>query len=94
MTRISLLLSLSLLLGCAPMPEIGPLPAANQAAPALLPLNDVLAQVPEARLSASGGEALAARAARLQNRARLMKGAVHDPATRSRLAAAVAAGRA
>ncbi len=76
------------------MPDIGPLPDASAAAPSLLPMDQVLAQAPSGRISASTGEALAARAARLKNRARLMQGPVHDPATRERLANAIAAGKA
>lgn len=95
MTRILPFLSLLALLGCAPFPEIGNrLPDASGAAPALLPMDELLAQSPEPRISTTTGEALAGRAARLKNRARLMKGPVHDPATRERLAAAIAAGRA
>ncbi|SEC13721.1 hypothetical protein [Rhodobacter sp. 24-YEA-8] len=94
MTRLPILLPLIALLGCAPFPEVGPLPDASGAPPSLLPMDEVLAQAPSGRISASTGEALAARAARLQNRARLMQGPVLDPATRARLAAAIAAGRA
>lgn len=94
MIRLPLFLPLLALLGCAPFPEIGTLPDASSPPPALLPMDAVLAQAPSGRISASTGEALAARAARLQNRARLMKGPVLDPATRARLAAAIAAGKA
>ncbi len=94
MTRFLLCLPLIVLSGCAPLPDIGAFPESSGAAPRLLPMDEVLAQVPGARVTASTGEALAARAARLQNRARLMKGPVLDPATRARLAAAIAAGKA
>jgi hypothetical protein len=96
--RSSFLLMLALSAGlaaCATIPEIGPFPAATSGPPpALLPLDDLLAQaaVPGRAEPVSG--ALAARAARLRARAALMRGPVHDPATRDRLALAIRHGRA
>lgn len=89
---------LALLAGCARFPEVDRFPPATggAAAPALLPLDDLLSQaaVASAGGTQAAGEALAARAARLKARAALMRGPVLDPATRARLAAAIAGGRA
>jgi hypothetical protein len=63
-------------------------------APDLLPIDTLLSATAGARLDASDGAALAARAERLRARAALMRGPVLDPETRARLAAAIAAGRA
>ncbi|MBK8440201.1 MAG: hypothetical protein IPL38_12195 [Rhodobacter sp.] len=88
--------SVSLSSGCAPFPVVGAFPAATAATtpPTLLPLDELLAQAAAPGTAAARGEALAARAARLRARASLMRGAVHDPATRARLAEAIRQGRA
>lgn len=82
-------------MGCAPLPGGDLLPPATQGpAPALLPLDDLLAQAAAPATAPRAGETLAARAARLKARAALMRGPIMDPATRIRLSAAIAAGRA
>lgn len=77
---------------CAQAPQSGPLPQATGPAPALVPLQDLLAQADGTPVAEPSAAALAARSARLQARAALMRGPVHDPATRARLATAIAAG--
>ena len=81
---------------CARIPAVDGLPASAAAAPppALLPLDDLLAQATAATATAARAQTLAARAARLRHRALLMRGPVHDPATRARLAEAIRLGRA
>lgn len=73
-------------MACDPLPQIGAAPAAPAGPPPrLLPIGELLAQAPAAGLRPERGDALAARAARLQARAAAMRGPVHDPATRARL---------
>ena len=80
------LVAASLLSACAPMPDIGALPeGADARPPALLPLDQVLAAVPGDHKAEGSAARLNDRAARLQNRARIMQGALDDPATRERL---------
>ncbi len=85
----------------AGLPACAPLPAGTAGSagpdappPALLPLDDILAQAGSVGAAADPGEALAARAARLRARAALMQGPVLDPDTRARLARAIRLGRA
>jgi hypothetical protein len=81
------------LAACAPLPGgLDRLPVDSAAAPALLPLEDILSQAQAP--GSDPGAGLAARAARLKARAALMRGPVHDPATRARLAEAIRQGRA
>lgn len=91
-----LLAGLSLAGACATFPELGRLPTDQTAdLPRLLPMEQLLAQANATpRATDATGQGLAARAARLRNRAALMRGPVHDPATRARLSAAIEAGRA
>lgn len=91
-------LGLALLLAvaaCAPIPAVDAFPkAAAMPPPVLLPLDGILAQAAAPSAGAARADGLAARAARLKARANLMRGPVHDPATRVRLAAAIRQGRA
>jgi hypothetical protein len=80
--------------GCTDFPAMGNLPAAVTVAPDLLPLDVLMAGVGTPRATPDEAGALAARAARLRARAGLMQGPVMEPATRARLQAAIAAGRA
>ncbi len=91
-----LLAGLVLTGACATFPELDRLPPDPTAqTPRLLPLDQLLAQANATpRATESLGQGLAARAARLRNRAALMRGPVHDPATRARLSAAIVAGSA
>ncbi|MEZ5796376.1 MAG: hypothetical protein R3D63_02045 [Paracoccaceae bacterium] len=84
-----------LLAACADIPAVDAFPPGERAeAPALLPLDQLLAQAGQPSTVAARSAGLAARAARLRARAALMRGPVHDPATRARLAQAIAQGRA
>ncbi|MDP2737880.1 MAG: hypothetical protein Q8O82_04010 [Pseudorhodobacter sp.] len=78
--------------GCATVPDLGPLPAAVGPSPQILPLDQLIAAAQGGRLTAAMGDALVARANRLRARAAAMRGPVQDPATRARLAAAIARG--
>lgn len=78
--------------GCATVPDLGPLPAAAGPTPQIMPLDQLIAAAQGGRLTAAMGDALVARANRLRARAAAMRGPVHDPATRARLAAAIARG--
>lgn len=91
-----LIAGLALTGACATFPELGRLPTDQTAdLPRLLPMEQLLAQANATpRATEATAQGLAARAARLRNRAALMRGAVHDPATRARLSAAIEAGRA
>jgi hypothetical protein len=91
-----LLLPLILAMGvaCTPLPDLPPLAASTAAAPALVPLDALLAGIAPPRATDAASAALAARAARLQTRARLMRGPVLNAETRRRLAAAIASGAA
>ena len=60
-------------------------------APQLVPIEGLIAQAGPGRATASAAGGVAARAAALRARAKAMRGPVHNPATRARLAAAVAA---
>lgn len=92
---VALMLALLLPVACSAPPAVGAFPAGPSGAPPpLLPIEDILASAEGAPRAEAAGEALAARAARLRARAGLMRGPVHDPATRERLAAAIRAGRA
>lgn len=91
---LSGLLALALA-GCTPLPDFAAFPeGADAPPPALLPIDRLLAGTDAPAMAEAQGQGLSARAARLRARAALMRGPVHDPATRARLAAAVRAGRA
>ena len=84
------------LAACAEVPRFDRAgPAAAGPAPAILPLDDLVARAPAPAPGAAPMEAaagsVAARAARLRARAAAMRGPVQDPATRARLSAAIAA---
>ena len=81
---------------CATFPVLARLPPdLTVEQPRLLPLDQLLAQANATPRATEGtAQGLAARAARLRNRAALMRGPVHDPATRARLSAAIVAGSA
>ncbi|QCO56632.1 hypothetical protein EOK75_12455 (plasmid) [Pseudorhodobacter turbinis] len=66
-------------------------PASGGAAPQLVPIEGLIAQAGPGRATASARDNVAGRAAGLRARAKAMRGPVHSPATRARLAAAVAA---
>ena len=77
------------------MPAVKAYPASQpMPPPQLIPLETILAQAAAPTGAEARANTLAARAARLKSRARLMRGPVHDPATRDRLASAIRAGRA
>jgi len=77
------------------MPAVGAFPkGAAMPAPRLVPLETILAQATAPSGIETRANTLSARAARLKARAALMRGPVHDAATRARLAAAIRAGRA
>ena len=92
--RAILLPLLVALIGCSAPPALTALPASTRPAPALVPIDTLLAQVAPARATVQVADNLAARAARLRARAALMRGPIIDPATRARLAAAIARGAA
>lgn len=89
---IATLMALPVLTACSTLPDIPPLPDSGRAAPALLPMDEMLASVAAPRATDATSDALAARAARLRARANLMRGPVLDPDTRARLAAAIVRG--
>jgi hypothetical protein len=62
----------------------------NAAYPALLPIDQLLLATGPARTTDAAAAAMALRVARLKARAAAMQGPVTDPATRARLAAAIA----
>lgn len=87
--------ALILLCACAQVPILNDLPAKEAGSPPLLlPLDDLLVQAETPIAAKDQSAALMARAARLRARAALMRGSVHDPATRALLVAAITAGRA
>ena len=89
------LLALVLAASCTPLPDFAAFPeGADAPPPALLPIDQLLAGTDAPAVAETQGQGLSARAARLRARAALMRGPVHDPETRARLAAAVRAGRA
>lgn len=99
MIRAVIALLVSLALGaCASFPEVDAAQARVaqnngrvSTTPALVPIEGLIAQAVPGRATAASRDRLAARAANLRARARAMQGPVHSPATRARLAAAVAA---
>jgi hypothetical protein len=99
MIRACVALSLFVLVaGCESFPEVDAAEARFADAqghvsttPQLLPMEGLIAQAVPGRATAAARDALAARAAGLRARAAAMHGAVHSPATRARLAAAIAA---
>jgi hypothetical protein len=80
------------LAACAPLPAGSRTPTSTAAPPPLLPLDTLLAAVDAPVATAAVADNLAARASRLRARAGLMRAPVLDPATRERLAAAIARG--
>lgn len=85
----------ALVTACAQIPAVDAFPPSAAAPPpALLPIDDLLAQAAGSPKASARAEGLAARAARLRARAAVMQGPVHDPATRARLAEAIRTGRA
>jgi hypothetical protein len=80
------------LVACAPLPVGLQTPTSTAAAPPLLPLDRVLAAVDAPVATDAVADDLVARAGRLRARAGLMRAPVLDPATRERLAAAIARG--
>jgi hypothetical protein len=86
---VACLAAVLLVVACAEFPEIDAFPpTSGAAAPALVPLDTLLAQT----AASPDTPDLAPRAARLKARAALMRGPVMDPATRARLAAALTTG--
>lgn len=84
-----------LLAACTPLPDFAAFPeGAGAPPPALMPMDQLLAAAATPGVAEARAQNLSARAARLRARAALMRGPVHDPATRARLAAALSAGRA
>jgi hypothetical protein len=77
---------------CAPLPAALQMPTSTAAPPPLLPLDTLLAAVDAPLATDAVAGDLAARAGRLRARAGLMRAPVLDPATRERLAAAIARG--
>jgi len=88
----ALMLSAVTMVACTPLPIGLSSPTSTAAAPPLLPLGGLLAQVDAPVATQAAADNLAGRAARLRARAALMRAPVLDPATRARLAAAVARG--
>jgi hypothetical protein len=86
----AVLLSLA---GCTSFPEVDAAQAAWVAGmtPALVPMEDLLAQDRPGRATIAARDALETRAAGLRVRAGAMRGPVQDAATRARLAAALVA---
>lgn len=84
------LLCLLGLVGCGDFPEVEAR-AASGFAPELVPIEGLIAQATPGGASVGARDALAGRAAGLRARAAAMRGPVHSPATRARLAKAVAA---
>ena len=88
----SLILCATALLACAPVPVGLSQNTSTAPPPPLLPLDTLLATVDAPVATAAVADNLAGRAARLRARAALMRAPVLDPATRARLAAAIARG--
>lgn len=84
----------TLLAACATFPDVDTAQArlaSTGPAPQLVPIEGLIAQAGPGRASQAASDALAGRAANLRARAAAMRGPVHSPATRARLAAAIAA---
>lgn len=81
------------LAGCGSFPEVDAVQAriGGGAAPQLVPIEGLIAQAGPGRATAAARDGLAGRAAGLRARAAAMRGPVHSPAVRARLAAAIAA---
>lgn len=79
--------------GCGTFPQVDAAQArlSSTERPALVPIEGLIAQAGPGRATAGARDALAARAAGLRARASAMRGPIHSPATRARLAAAIAA---
>ncbi|MDT8856538.1 hypothetical protein RNZ50_16220 [Paracoccaceae bacterium Fryx2] len=76
------------LAACTSFPALEGTLSPDGVTPALLPMDQLLAQ--GVAVNVANGAALVARAAALRARAAAMRGPVHDPATRDRLAQAAA----
>lgn len=88
MLKILSFCGIALLAACGDMPQLAAPEPAPGAAPAILPLEPLLAQIPAAgTIVAVDPTGLSARAARLRARAATMRGPVADPETRARLLA-------
>jgi hypothetical protein len=87
-----LILCATALLACTPLPDGLSTRVSAAEPPPLVPLDNLLAKVDAPVATAAVADNLAGRAARLRNRAALMRAPVLDPATRARLAAAIARG--
>lgn len=84
-----------LLAACTPLPDFAAYSeGADTPPPALMPMDQLLAAAAAPTKAEARAQSLSTRAARLRARAALMRGPVHDPAIRARLAAAISAGRA
>jgi len=89
---------LALLGACASFPDVDAAQARfaqksgqTSETPSLVPIDGLIAQAGPGRATAEARDALAARAAGLRARAVAMRGPVHSPETRARLAKAIAA---
>ena len=91
--RFVLCLCAGVLAGCASFPEVDTAHAriAGGVAPQLVPIEGLIAQAGPGRATAAARDGLAGRAAGLRARAVAMRGPVHSPLVRARLAAAIAA---
>lgn len=88
MLRVLSVLALLGLSACAEVPQLAAPPLAPGPAPAILPLEPLLAQIPApGQVVPVDPGGLTARAARLRARGAAMRGPVADPATRARLLA-------
>lgn len=87
-----LCLCAGLLAGCGNFPEVDAAQArvASGVAPQLVPIEGLIAQAGPGRATAAARDGLAVRAAGLRARAVAMRGPVHSPLVRARLAAAIA----
>lgn len=83
------------LAACTPLPDFAAYPEGDDAPrPTLVPMDQLLAAASGPAVAKGQAQDLSARAEMLRARAALMRGEVHDPATRARLEAAIRAGRA
>ena len=89
-TPFVLLICLLALLGCGDFPQVEAR-AVTGPAPQLVPIEGVIAKAALGGANVGARDALAGRAAGLRARAGAMRGPVHSPETRARLAKAVAA---
>jgi hypothetical protein len=89
---IAVILCAATLPACTPLPDGLSSRTSTAPPPPLLPLETLLAGVDAPVATDAVADNLASRAARLRARAALMRAPVLDPATRARLAAAIARG--